>query len=70
MQIEKTASRQRGKTIRIITDLPVLVQSESTVTRKGHSKPVTVLHCGYLFALSVSDSGEPVVKVVDPPPPS
>ncbi len=67
MQTEKSASRQSRKTLRIVTDFPVLVQSENTLTRKGRSKPVTVLLGGLLITLSVTDSGEPVVKVAEPP---
>lgn len=67
MQIENSASRQRGKTVRIVTDFPVLVQTEKTLTRKGKSKPVSVLLGGYLISLCLTDSGEPVLRIDEPP---
>ena len=67
METENTASRQRGKTVRIITDLPVLVQSESTVTRRGRNKPIAFTLGGFQITVSLTDSGEAVVKVYVPP---
>lgn len=66
MKIEN-AAKQRGRTVRIITDFPVLVQSENTVTRQGRNKPTTVLHGGYLISFSLTDSGDPVVRIAEPP---
>jgi hypothetical protein len=66
METEKSASRQNVKTVRIITDFPVLVQSENTLTRKGRSKPVTVVLGDLLISLSMTDSGEPVLKIGPP----
>ena len=66
METENSASRQHAKTVRIVTDFPVLVQTENTLTRKGRSKPVTVLLGGLLITLSMTDSGEPVLKVSEP----
>jgi hypothetical protein len=66
MDAEKSASRQDVKTVRIITDFPVLIQSHNTLTRKGRSKPVTVVLGGLLIALSMTDSGEPVLKIGPP----
>ena len=63
MDFEKSATRQRGKTVRIVTDFPVLVQTQNTLMRKGASKPVSVLLGDYLISLSVTDSGEPVLKI-------
>ena len=34
-ETEKSALRRCGKTVRILTDLPILVQSETMLTRKG-----------------------------------
>lgn len=67
MKNEKSASRQRGRTVRIITDLPVLVQTENTLTRKGRSKPIVLMLGTLRFALNFTDSGEPVVKIDEPP---
>jgi hypothetical protein len=66
MEIEKSALRQRAKTVRIVTDFPVLVQSENTLSRTGRSKPVTVVLGDLLISLSVTDSGEPVLKIGPP----
>lgn len=67
MQTENAVKGQRGKTVRIVTDIPVLVQSENTLTRKGRGKPITLLLGGLQFSLSVTDSGEAVVKIAEPP---
>jgi hypothetical protein len=67
MKIENSASRQTAKTVRIITDFPVLVQSENTVKRQGRGKPTAILHGGWLISFSFTDSGEPVIKVAEPP---
>jgi hypothetical protein len=67
METDKSASRQHGKTVRIITDLPVLVQSENTLRRKGRSKPVIFMLGRLRFTLNFTDSGEPVVKIDEPP---
>ena len=67
METEKSASRQHGKTVRIVTDIPVLVQTQNTLSRTGRSKPVTILLGGYKITLSVTDSGEPVLKIAEPP---
>jgi hypothetical protein len=66
METEKSAVRQHAKTVRIVTDFPVLVQSENTLSRKGRSKPVTVVLGDLLISLSVTDSGEPVLKIGPP----
>lgn len=65
METKKPASG-RTLTVRIITDFPVLVQPENTLTRKGRSNPVTVILGGLLIALSMTDSGEPVLKIGPP----
>jgi hypothetical protein len=67
METEKSASRQNRKTVRIITDSPVLVQTENTLTRKGRAKPMTVLLGRLTITLSMTDSGEPVIKIDEPP---
>lgn len=67
METVNSASRQTAKTVRIITDFPVLVQTENTVKRQGRGKPTTILHGGLLILLSHTDSGEPVIKVTKPP---
>ena len=67
METDKTALRQRDKTVRIVTDFPVLVQSENTLTRKGRSKPMAVLLGEFLITLSITDSGEAVLKIDKPP---
>ena len=67
MENANSASRQSAKTVRIITDFPVLVQTENTVKRQGRGKPTAILHGGLLILLSLTDSGEPVIKVAEPP---
>jgi len=67
METDKSASRQHGKTMRIVTDLPVLVQSENTLTRHGRAKPVTIRLGKYEISLSLTDSGEPVIRIDEPP---
>ena len=67
MQIEKSASRQNVKTVRIVTDFPVLVQSENTLSRTGRNKPVTVLLGELLISLSLTDSGEAMLKIAQSP---
>lgn len=64
--MENDSSRRSAKTVRIITDFPVLIQSESSVTRQGRNKPTTVLHGGYLFSFSLTDSGDPVLRIAEP----
>ena len=66
METKDSAERQRGKTVRIVTDFPVLVQTENTLTRKGKRKPVSLVLGDYLICLSMTDSGEPVVKIDAP----
>jgi len=53
--------------MRIVTDLPVLVQSENTLTRHGRAKPVTIRLGKYEISLSLTDSGEPVIRIDEPP---
>jgi hypothetical protein len=67
METEKSAVRQHAKTVRIVTDFPVLVQSENTLSRKGRSKPVTVMLGDLLISLSMTDSGEPLLKIAESP---
>lgn len=67
METNKSASRQHGKTVRILTDFPVLVQTKNTLTRKSRSKPVAIMLGQFLITLSVTDSGEPVLKIDEPP---
>jgi hypothetical protein len=67
METKNSATRQHAKTVRIVTDLPVLVQSEHTLTRKGREKPLTLIHGPVLVLLSFTDSGEPMIKIVEPP---
>ena len=67
METIKTANRQPCKTVRIVTDLPVLVQSENTLTRKGRGKPIILTLGTFQISLSLTDSGEAVVKVYVPP---
>lgn len=67
METVNSASRQSRKTVRIVTDLPVLVQSQTTLARKGRSKPMTVLLGRLEITLSMTDSGEPVIKIAEPP---
>lgn len=66
METKNSASRQDVKTVRIVTDFPVLIQSENALTRKGRSKPVTVLLGDLLISMSMTDSGEPVLKIGSP----
>lgn len=65
--MENDSSRRTAKTVRIITDFPVLVQTEASVKRQGRGKPTAILHGGLLILLSFTDSGEPVIKVAEPP---
>lgn len=67
METEKSASRQHAKTVRIVSDFPVLVQTQNTVTRRGRSRPVAVVLGDYLISLYLTDSGEPVLRIDDPP---
>jgi hypothetical protein len=67
METEKSASRQHCKTVRIVTDFPVLVQTQNTLTRKGRNKPMAVMLGKFLITLSVTDSGEPVLRIDEPP---
>lgn len=67
METEKSALRQNAKTVRIVTDFPVLVQSENTLSRKGRGRPMAVMLGKFLITLSVTDSGEPVLKIDEPP---
>jgi hypothetical protein len=67
METKNTASRQGVKTVRIVTDFPVLVQTENTVTRKSRNTPIAFTLGGFQFTFSLTDSGEAVVKVSVPP---
>jgi hypothetical protein len=67
MENVDSALRQSRKTVRIVTDLPVLVQTQTTLTRKGRNKPMTVLLGRLEITLSLTDSGEPVIKIAEPP---
>ncbi len=67
---QDAAAAQRGqtlRTVRIITDSPVLVQGKNSVKRKGRNKPVVFNIGGYTFTISLTDSGEPVVQIEPPP---
>ncbi|HAF24950.1 MAG TPA: hypothetical protein DCK93_18940 [Blastocatellia bacterium] len=63
---QDAASAQRGRTVRIVTESPVLVQGKNSVKRKGRNKPTIVLKGDWRVALSLTDSGELVITL-DPP---
>ena len=61
------ASQRRYPTVRIITDLSVLVQAEKTVKRKGRSKPLVIMFGGLRYKFTLTDSGQSVLKIDEPP---
>ena len=60
---QDAAAAQRGQTVRIVTESPVLVQGKNSVKRKGRNKPVIVVVGDRHVALSLTDSGDLVITL-------
>ena len=60
---QDAAATQRGRTVRIVTESPVLVQGKNSVKRKGRNKPVIVVVGDRHVALSLTDSGDLVITL-------
>lgn len=66
MRFNKAASGRQARTVRILSDLPVLVQAKNARVRCGKKKTQKVYLPTLTIIIRYSDSGEVIIETEPP----